>query len=91
MRALAGGAEGNNYKRWHWFAGRLPGTKKHTLAVRRPPEAPGQGQEVLLELGRAVDVEVDAEHGDAQGEPVEVVVARAVLAGGSSIGSIVPQ
>ena len=47
---------------------------------RRSAQPPRERLQVLDELGRLVDLELDAEHRDPGGQPVEVVVAGAVLA-----------
>lgn len=56
-----------------------PATER-LLHVDGARDAAGQGAQAVEELRRLVDVEVGIEHGDAKREPVEVVVAGAVLA-----------
>src|SRR5918995_270241 len=50
------------------------------LAACRPRQPPSERPHVLGELGRLVQLEVDAEHRNPHGEPAEVVVAGPVLA-----------
>ena len=57
----------------------------------RPREPAAERAQVLDQLGRLVDLEVDAEHRDPQREPSEVVVAGRYSQLRASIGSIVPQ
>ena len=46
---------------------------------------------MLDQLGWLVHLEVDAEHGDSQRQPAEIVVAGASLAGVGLEGVTVPQ
>src|SRR5579864_8045078 len=62
------------------LAPRPPRPSSSSAGPGRAAEPGGQLPQVLDQLWRLVDLEVDPQHEDSQGEPIQVIVARAVLA-----------